>query len=233
MIAQKFPAPAFKLIDVILAVTNYTENGYDLELLHDSNAPNEVWIEARSTGKGRTGEVLVAQCWRAAVITLEEGRVGETTAILNVIGEESADQWEILGGGEWDHTESGYRLHQLSYASTAERVVAIWWEGAIRRWWDALNAPDKMSAQAEHNADAPKIGAPRLAELDDAQATAKKNKLREYLRLILRPRDPQKKDVAAGQVGLARTTLDRYRRTWPEIEAEVKQELGAHKVRKA
>ena len=62
MIAQKFPAPAFKLIDVILAVTNYTENGYDLELLHDSNAPNEVWIEARSTGKGRTGEVLVAQC---------------------------------------------------------------------------------------------------------------------------------------------------------------------------
>ena len=145
---QTFPAPAFKLIDAILAVTNYTENGYDLELLHDSNAPNEVWIEARSTGKGRTGEVLVAQCWRAAVITLEEGRVGETAAILNVIGEESADQWEILGGGEWDHTESGYRLHQLSYASTAERVVAIWWEGAIRRWWDALNAPDKMSAQA-------------------------------------------------------------------------------------
>ena len=66
------------------------------------------------------------------------------------------DQWEILGGGEWDHTESGYRLHQLSYASTAERVVANWWEGAIRRWWDYLNAPDKMSAQAERVEDAPK-----------------------------------------------------------------------------
>ena len=153
MIAQKFPVPAFKLIDAILATTSYSENSYDLELLHDSNAPNEVWIEARSTGKGRTGEVLVAQCWRAAVITLEEGRVGETTAILNVIGEESAGQWEILGGGEWDHTESGYRLHQLSYASTAEWVVAIWWEGAIRRWWDYLNAPDKMPAQAERTAD--------------------------------------------------------------------------------
>ena len=25
---------------------------------------------------------------------VEEGRVGETTAILNVIGKESADQWE-------------------------------------------------------------------------------------------------------------------------------------------
>ena len=110
----------------------------------------------------------------------------------------------------------------------------------LRPWWEQIHAGLPQSklfrkaepAQAKRDKDAPKIGAPRLAELDDAQATVKKNKLREYLRLILRPRDPQKKDVAAGQVGLARTTLDRYRRTWPEIETEVMQELGAHKVRK-
>ena len=55
MIAQKFPVPAFKLINAILATTSYSENGYNLLLLYDPlTAPNEVWIEARSTSKGLT-----------------------------------------------------------------------------------------------------------------------------------------------------------------------------------
>ena len=120
--------------------------------------------------------------------------------------EESADEWTILGGGEWDHTESGYRLHQLSYASTAEWVVAIWWEGAIRRWWDYLNAPDKMPAQAEHDADAPKIGAPRLADWKRAPAPRGHGKrTKESIFAIAWQYRPKGADVAALFVGESRT----------------------------
>lgn len=97
---------------------------------------------------------------------------------------------------------------------------------------DVPTEPTQAERPKSHDEDAPKIGAPKLTELDDAQAEGKKEKLREYLRLILRTRDPQGKDVAAGMVGPARTTLNRYRRAWPEIEAEIKREIEAQKVRK-
>jgi hypothetical protein len=152
MVVQKFPVPAFKLIDAILATISYSENGYDLLLLHDPfTTPNEIWIEARSTHKGRTEEMIVAQCWRAAVIILEEDRAGETTAILSAGGEEDAAHWEILGGSDEDHDDLTYLLHQISAAHTAALVITNWWTGAIRQWWERLSVPDKGPAQAERD----------------------------------------------------------------------------------
>ena len=150
-----------------------------------------------------------------------------------ITAERLPDRVLVTATNRWHHTEVD-NAHNIRRSLGEDFVeLASIWERVKAELIRLGLVIEAEPAQVKRDEDAPKIGAPRLAELDDAQATAKKNKFREYLRLILRPRDPQKKDVAAGQVGLARTTLDRYRRTWPEIEAEVKQELGAHKVRKA
>lgn len=82
-------------------------------------------------------------------------------------------------------------------------------------------------AQAE-----PKRGAPKLTELDDAEAAEKKARLHQYLKLVLRPRNPLPQDAAAAQVAVARTTLERYRKTWPEVEAKVKAEMRAEQAQK-
>ena len=93
-----------------------------------------------------------------------------------------------------------------------------------------------MPAQAEHDADAPKIGAPRLANLEkgDPRRKVMENELRKYFRYRLAI-PPKGADEAAQLVGKSRTTFERYRETWPEIEAEVQAELAAKadKVRKA
>ena len=112
-----------------------------------------------------------------------------------------------------------------------------WWESLISElgrlgWLASTSEP----AQAERTADAPKIGAPRLAELEDSdpRAIEKKAKLRKYLECIYR--DHLSLDFAAKRAEAARTTLERYRRDiWPEVETEVKAEIEAkaQKVRKA
>ena len=74
--------------------------------------------------QGRTVKHWFVERRRAAVITLEEGRVGETVAILNIIGEESADQWADLGGGEWDHKNRDTGC--ISYPTrAAERALSL------------------------------------------------------------------------------------------------------------
>ena len=93
-----------------------------------------------------------------------------------------------------------------------------------------------QTAQVERDEDAPKIGAPRLADLEDSdpRAIEKKAKLRKYLECIYR--DHLSLDFAAKRAEAARTTLERYRRDiWPEVETEVKAEIEAkaQKVRKA
>ncbi len=81
----------------------------------------------------------------------------------------------------------------------------------------------------------PKIGAPRLADLEkgDPRREVMENELRKYLRYRLAI-PPKGADEAAQLVGKSRTTLERYRETWPEIEAEVQAELAAkaYEVRK-
>ena len=65
------------------------------------------------------------------------------------------------------------------------------------------------------------------------QAADKKSKLREYLSYIYYENRSQ--TFAADKVGPARTTLERYRDHWPEVETGVKAEIEAkaQKVRKA
>ncbi len=54
--------------------------------------------------------------------------------------------------------------------------------------------------------------------------------LRKYLRYYLE--NGNSRDEAAQLVGKARSTLERYRETWPEIEAEIKREIETRLVRK-
>lgn len=76
-----------------------------------------------------------------------------------------------------------------------------------------------------------KRGAPALAELDDAAAEVKKEKLREFLRLTLSPR-AIKREIAAQRAGVALSTLRRYERAWPEVVKEVEGEFAARKAQK-
>ena len=203
----------------------------DPDLLWVTNADGEVWTQDKLDALhfwGRNRKIPDSQEFVSIMILR-----GEWPVIGYIIVERVLDRVLVTAENTWHRTEAD-DAHNIrrSLVEDFSELAPIWEKikAALIRFGLVIEAEP---AQVKRDEDAPKIGAPRLAELDDAQATAKKNKLREYLRLILRPRDPQKKEVAAGQVGLARTTLDRYRRTWPEIEAEVKQELGAHKVRKA
>jgi hypothetical protein len=90
--------------------------------------------------------------------------------------------------------------------------------------------------ESKQTRDQPKIGAPKLSELDDGDPRVEvlKNELRQYLRYRL-AKHPKSQDEAAQLVGKGRTTLERYRETWPEIEVEIKKEIEAslaQKVRK-
>ena len=89
--------------------------------------------------------------------------------MLSVVDEEAANQWEIGWAvrSEIDYDELTYRLIQISFAHTAALVIANWWAGAIRQWWERLSVPDKGPEQAERAEDAPKPTAAAGSALED------------------------------------------------------------------
>jgi hypothetical protein len=116
-------------------------------------------------------------------------------------------------------------------------VALRWWEVLLARLrlegWQVWTAGEQSAQPTERAEDASKIGAPKLTELEDGdpRAESMKGDLRKYLRYHL-GRNHHTQTKAAQLVGKARTTLERYRKTWPEIEVEIKREIEGQKVRK-
>lgn len=75
--------------------------------------------------------------------------------------------------------------------------------------------------------DAARRGAPRLDQREDRDIM--KEELREYLRMYII--QGQSQEVAASLTGKKRSTLERYRRTWPEIENEIRREAEERQAR--
>lgn len=74
------------------------------------------------------------------------------------------------------------------------------------------------------------MGARRLADLEPSEPRREvmEGELRKYLRYFY---GGKSREEAAQLVGRARSTLERYRQTWPGIEDEVRQEARARQTR--
>lgn len=94
---------------------------------------------------------------------------------------------------------------------------------------DDTESIEPVAAQAGRDEDTPKIGALRLTERDpdDPNIERRKQKLHEYLERLLVKHQSQRQ--AEQYMGISRTNLERWRKTFPEVEQEVRAAITKHK----